>query len=92
MATITVSSTVEIVKTRQARVSDFSRREIPSLGWSAVTNIWCHTSDHGSKNGNQGTVFDFDLMPEEMADFKAELDALISRLKEKYRRRRKEIP
>lgn len=78
MATVKKSEQVTVTKERTARVSDFSGLEIPSsLHWSCVTNIWCVTSDHGGKRGNIRTVFDMDLMPEEMDAFCKDLGDLI---------------
>lgn len=72
---------------REFRASDFSGREIPEFHWSTVTNIWCLTSDHGVKHGNLTSVFDLDLMPEEMAEFRNELNELVARMKAKHSRR-----
>ncbi|MCC7421814.1 MAG: hypothetical protein IT428_16165 [Planctomycetaceae bacterium] len=84
----TVSVVREVREAKQVRVSDFSGREIPDLHWSAVTKIWCQTSDHGnSTNGNIATVFMLDLMPEEMADFQSGLLDLMRSLKAKYQAR-----
>lgn len=77
MATVKKAEKVMTTKTRDARVSDFSGIEIPNLHWSAVTNIWCMTSDHGGTDGNKRTVFNFDLMPEEMDAFCKDLHGLI---------------
>lgn len=78
MAMVKKSKQVTVTETRDARVSDFSGTEIPNgLHWSAVTNIWCMTSDHGTTGGNKRTIFSLDLMPEEMDAFCKDLHGLI---------------
>lgn len=76
-----------VVNKREARVSDISGREIPSnLHWGAVTVIECAAYDHGAgTSGNTHQVFCLDLMPEEMAEFRAGIDRLIESLRSKYR-------
>ena len=88
MAIVTKSEVVQIEKTRNVRVSDFSGVEIPGFHWSTVTNFHCYTSDHGHLKGNKKDVFILDLMPEEMADFFNDLQRLVSAHKEKRRNNR----
>lgn len=77
-----------IQETRDGRFSDFSGVELPqNMDWSARTKIWCTTSDHGRKGGNTIDEFELDLMPEEMCDFRHELQSLIRSMKEKYSKR-----
>lgn len=54
------------------------------MHWSAITKIAAYKTD-GS--GNKYTVFDFDLLPEEMQEFRTELDRVIQQLTAKYRAR-----
>lgn len=84
MSTITKQVVRTVTEERPVRVSDFSGREIPPMHWSAVTNIWCSTSDHGRQTGNVARVFEFDLLPEEMAAFKQDLAALIESHRRKW--------
>lgn len=65
-------------------VSDFSGVEIPPMHWSAVTKISAAKFDAA---GNKYTVFDLDLLPEEMQEFRTELDRVIGQLTAKYRAR-----
>lgn len=85
MATVIKKEVKQVEVERQVRVSDFSGREIPKhLHWSTVTNIECYTSDHGSLNGNQCSVFKLDLTPREMEEFVAELNKLVDAMKLKH--------
>lgn len=92
MAIVKKSKQVMVTETRDARVSDFSGTEIPILHWSAVTNIWCMTSDHGKTSGNQQTVFNLDLMPEEMDAFRKDLAELIKTHKDRAKSRLVPVP
>ena len=92
MAIVKKSEQVTVTKERTVRVSDFSGQEMPTMHWSAVTNIWCTASDHGTKNGNKLDVFDLDLMPEEMDAFRKDLGELIQKHKARAKTRLVPVP
>ena len=84
MKTVIVKRTIE--EKKEIRVSDVSGCEMPLFHCSAVTKIWCQTSDHNNnKSGNIGTVFDLDLMPEEMQEFKDRIQDVLTSMRAKYR-------
>lgn len=72
----TVKETVE--SQVEYRASDFSGTKIPNFHWSTITRINCKVSD---ECGNTSVVFDLDLMPEEMNEFRNDLHKLIDRHK-----------
>lgn len=80
-------TTERVVKeVREATVSDFSGIEMPKFHWSTVTKFTATAVDGC---GNKAWSHSLDLMPEEMADFRAELDRLIASLARKYSARQK---
>lgn len=75
---------VSVAKKRTAVISDFTKREIPKLHWSALRRITVTYADGAT---NTGTLLAVDGLPEEIDDLRAAIQEAFASVARKHRAR-----
>lgn len=75
---------VSVPKKRTAVISDFTKREIPKLHWSALRNVTVAIADGV---GNAQTLLKVDGLPEEINDLRTAIQEAFASVARKHRAR-----